>query len=69
MALADDLDELNPTFRTFADWLASEPEEGPRVVDMLRDPTIGIDALIRVLRRNGIPCSKTTVRSYRDGTL
>lgn len=69
MALTDDLAEIKPQYRTFADWLATGPEEAREALDLIRNPTVQAEGLIRALRKNGIPCSKETVRAYRDGTL
>ena len=69
MALTDDLAEIKPQYRTFADWLASGPEEAQEALDAIRDETLPIDPLLRALRKNGIPCTRETVRAYRDGTL
>lgn len=69
VALTDDLAEIKPQYRTFADWLATGPAEGAEVLDLIRDPLVQPEGLLRVLRKNGIPCSKETVRAYRDGTL
>lgn len=69
MSLRDDLAELEPKFYTFADWLASGPEEAQEALDAIRDETLPIDPLLRALRKNGIPCTRETVRAYRDGTL
>lgn len=69
MALTDDLAEIKPQYRTFADWLASAPSEADEVLEMARDKRVAIDDLIRVLRKNGIPCSKETVRALRNDSL
>lgn len=69
MALTDDLAEIKPQYRTFADWLASGPAEAQEALDAIRDDALPIDPLLRALRKNGIPCTRETVRAYRDGTL
>ena len=69
VALTDDLAEIKPQYRTFADWLASRPEEADEVLQMARDPRVAIEDLVRVLRKNGIPCSKETVRALRHDSL
>lgn len=69
MALTDDLAEIKPQYRTFADWLATGPTEGADVIDLMRNPNVNATEIIGALRKNGIPCSKETVGKYRNGTL
>lgn len=69
VALTDDLAEIKPQYRTFADWLATEPEEAADVIDLMRNPNVKVTEITGALRKNGIPCGKETVGKYRDGTL
>jgi hypothetical protein len=64
----DDIAAIKPAYRTFAEWLATSPAEADGVLAALSDETIQIEPLIRALRKNGIPCTRETVRAYR-GTV
>lgn len=67
MALIDDIAAIGPTkHRTFEAWLASEPDDAAEALEAIRDTTLPIDPLLRALRKNGIPCTRATVKAYRD---
>lgn len=67
MSLKDDLGALPRGPRTFKQWLQSAPtEDMTAALDALRDTTILTETLIGVFRKNGIPMTPETVKSYRD---
>lgn len=68
MAVLDDIAALKPAYQTFKAWAAAHPDEAPGVIDAMRDDAIQIDPLLRTLRKHGIPCTRETVKAYRDGT-
>lgn len=66
VSLADELATLRPNPRTFDQWLALKPDDADAVIGYLRDSTIQVEPLLRTLRKHGIPCTRETVKAYRD---
>ena len=67
MSLKDDLGKLTRGPRTFAQWLeTASAEDHAAALDALKDRGISADALVQVFRKNGIPVTTETVKSYRD---
>lgn len=66
VSLADELATLRPNPRTFDQWLALKPDDADTVLGYLRDASIQVEPLLRTLRKHGIPCTRETVKAYRD---
>lgn len=71
VSLKTELAELRATKpRTFDAWLEmADPDETKLAIEAITDKTIPINALLPVLRRNGVPISKETLRDIRDRGL
>lgn len=65
MAFIDDLATITPAVRTFEAWLEQDPPEASEVLEAMRDDSLPIEPLLRVMRKNGIPCTRETVKGYR----
>ena len=66
MSLEDELATLRPNPRTFAQWLALKPDNADVIIGYMRDPSIQVEPLLRILRKHNIPCSKKAISDYRD---
>lgn len=69
MSIADleaDLGSIQRKPTTFNMWLeGADPEKAELVLSYLRDADVRPHPLVQKLRKNGIPVTMETVRSYR----
>ena len=66
VGIRDDLKHLDRVPKTFAAWKLTAPADDIAAVEeACRDLTLNANQVIAVCKRNGIPISKETVKTYR----